>query len=213
MCSGHQAWVLPAVSELSPKSWHTLLSPFFPLELSFNYFLYHLMTEAVWRSMSPMGTFPANKAGPGQMCLPDSIIKDEGTNTQQPAMELHIVCRHLQHLMLYRKAEACHLLFRTHSTRTDGTSGNTWLPRQCRKSPQPRNPKGTRIQRFKEKAGGRWMLQVMHTSLPQLTEDMASVSKVQMGPRSAIISHIPSCTHKGCRASSNTLFNYRYGNK
>lgn len=104
---------------------------------------------------------------------------------------------------------------KTHTTRIDGTSGNTWLPHHCRKSAKLRSPKFTCIQGFKEKAGGRWMLQATWTSLPQPTEDrntMASVSKVQKGPRSAIPSRIPSYTHKGCRTRSNILFNYRYRN-
>lgn len=59
-----------------------------------------------------MGAFQANKAGftdPRQICLPNPIIRDEGTNTQQPARELHLVCRGATHLVLYRETEACHL--------------------------------------------------------------------------------------------------------
>lgn len=63
--------------------------------------------------MALMGAFQANKAGftdPRQICLPNPIIRDEGTNTQQPARELHLACRRTTHLVLYRKTEPCQLL-------------------------------------------------------------------------------------------------------
>lgn len=85
-----------------------------------------------------MGAFQA-KAGftdPGLMCLPNAIIKDEGTNTQLPARELHIV--HLQQLTLYRKVEACHLfsqnahyLYRRHIRST---------PQNVNSAPKPKKP-------------------------------------------------------------------------
>lgn len=119
------------------------------------------MTEAVWCSVSA-GALPASRAGPGQTCLPDSVTGDEGTNTPQPARELH-ARRHLQHLMLYRKAESCHLLSQNYQDR--GTPGKMQLLHHCRKSQKPK----IHLQRwFKEVEGGRRMLQAMQTSFHSL---------------------------------------------
>lgn len=136
--------------------------------------------------MSLMGTFPANKAGPGQMCLPDSVMKDKA-QTRSSQQGNHAGRRHLQHLPLYRKAGACHLLGQNaccQDTARQGTRGFlTTADSQLR--PETQNSPYAGCQgkgRRETDATGR------ADKPPQPTEDgdaTGSVAKVPKGPPTA----------------------------
>lgn len=166
--------------------------------------------------MSLMGTFPVNEAGPGQMCLPESVIKDEGTNTQQPARELHIVCRRLQHLTLYRKVGACHLhpqnAYYQDRWHIEGTH-SFLTTADCQLSPDTPNSLVYRVS-MKRQEGDRCYRQCREAShsLQKTGILWLLFPRFRRDHGSAFLSHIPSYTHKGCRTRGNILFNYRYSN-
>lgn len=160
--------------------------------------------------MSLTGTFPANKAGPGQMRLPDSVMKDKA-QTRSSQQGNRIGRRRLQHLPLYGKAGACHLLRQNaccqdtarQATRGFLATADSQLRPETQNSPYAGcQGKGRR----ETDATGR------ADKPPQPREDRdatGSVAKVQKRPRSATPPHTPSRTHKGCRTSSNVCLSCR----